>query len=68
MSKPEILLTLPIYEPVLADLEREFTVHKLWLAGDADAFVRTVGGGVRALVTTGIKGARRELIDGLPKL
>ena len=68
MAKPEILLRVPIYPPVLADLEREFTVHKVWTASDAAKFVSDVGASVRAVVTTGINGCKRELIDALPAL
>ena len=68
MTKPEILLTLPIYPPVVAELEREFTVHRLWTASDAQKFVKDVGGGVRAVVTSGIRGCSREMIEALPAL
>jgi lactate dehydrogenase-like 2-hydroxyacid dehydrogenase len=68
MTKPEILLTLPIYPPVVADLEREFTVHRLWTAEDGQKFVKDVGTGVRAVVTSGIRGCSREMIEALPAL
>jgi lactate dehydrogenase-like 2-hydroxyacid dehydrogenase len=68
MTKPEILLTLPIYPPVVAELEREFTVHRLWTADDAQKFVKDAGAGVRAVVTSGIRGCSRELIEALPAL
>jgi lactate dehydrogenase-like 2-hydroxyacid dehydrogenase len=66
--KPEILLTVPIYAPVLAQLEREYTVHRLWQAADAEAFLRERGSGVRAVVTTGFAGFRGGHIDALPGL
>jgi hydroxypyruvate reductase 2 len=66
--KPEILLTAPIFAPVLADLEREFTVHKLWQAPDPNAFLENVCREVRAAVTTGLVGFRKSYIDQLPKL
>src|SRR5688572_3499278 len=68
MTKPEILLTLPIYPPVVADLEREFTVHRLWAADDTQKFVKDVSARVRAVVTSGIRGCSRELIGALPTL
>ncbi len=68
MRTTEILLTVPIYAPVLAELEREFSVHKLWTANDASKFVQAVGVNVRAVVTTGLLGCRREMIDKLPAL
>ena len=66
--KPEILLTIPLYPPVLAQLEAEFTVHKLWTAPDRDAFIEEVGEGVRAVVTTGLLGCPRSFLERMPKL
>lgn len=66
--KPEILVITPIYAPTLADLEREFTVHKLWTARDPDEFVKEVSGRVRGAVTTGLAGFSRSHLEVLPKL
>ncbi len=68
MTKPEILVIRPIYAPALAELEREFTVHKLWTARDPDAFMKEVSAGVRGVVTTGLLGFSRSQIEMLPKL
>ena len=66
--KPEILLTVPIYAPVLAQLEQEFTVHKLWQASDPKKFVATIADGVRAAVTTGLLGFSAVDMERLPNL
>lgn len=66
--KPEILVITPLYAPTLARLERDYTVHKLWTAGDPDAYARDVGARVRAMVTTGFHGFRRADLDPLPHL
>jgi lactate dehydrogenase-like 2-hydroxyacid dehydrogenase len=66
--KPEILILTPIYAPALAELEREFTLHKLWNAQDPDAFIKELGGRVRGMVTTGLLGFGRRHLDALPKL
>ena len=66
--KPEVLVLVPIYAPTLAELEREFSVHKLWAARDPDALVRKLSGNVRAVVTSGSSGIAAELIEALPKL
>jgi len=68
MARPEIILMLPIYAPVLAELEGEFTVHRLWTASDSDAFMQEVSGRVRGAVTTGLLGFSRSRFDALPKL
>ncbi len=59
---------LPIYAPVVAELERELTVHKLWAASDPDAFMREISGRVRGAVTSGSVGFSRSRFEALPKL
>jgi D-3-phosphoglycerate dehydrogenase len=66
--KPEVLLTMPIYEPVVAQLEREFALHKLWTAGNGERFVRESCENVRAIVTGGATGLPPGFIEGFPKL
>jgi hydroxypyruvate reductase len=68
MSKPEILLTMPIYPPVVAALEHVYTVHKLWTASDAAAYMAEACRNVRALVTVGAVGVRPGVIEALPRL
>ena len=68
MTKPDLLLTRAIYAPAQAALDAEYAVHRLWTAPDADAFLREVGPRVRALVTPGIAGFTRALLDALPAL
>ena len=46
--KPQVLVLVPIYAPTLAELEHEFTVHRLWEARDANALLKEVSGNVRA--------------------
>jgi D-3-phosphoglycerate dehydrogenase len=66
--KPEIVLTAPIYAPVFAQLEQQFTVHRLWQAADPERFLADVCGSARAVVTTGLIGFRAPQIAALPKL
>ena len=66
--KPEILVIKQIYAPALAELEREYTLHKLWTARDPDAFTKEVSGRVRGVVTTGLAGLSRSHIEAFPKL
>lgn len=68
MTNPEILVVAPIYAPALAELEREFTVHKLWTAHDRDAFVKAISERVRGAVTTGAIGFTHSQFEALPKL
>lgn len=67
-AKPDILVTVPLYAPALAALEREFTVRRLWEAPDADAFLAHHAGRLRGAVTTGLDGFSRRRIEALPRL
>jgi lactate dehydrogenase-like 2-hydroxyacid dehydrogenase len=66
--KPDLLVVTPIYPPTLAELEREYTVHKLWLADDPDALLAEVSGRVRGVVTVGSIGLAPGRIESLPML
>jgi len=66
--KPEILVLVPMYAPTLAELEREYTVHKLWTATDPAALMKEVANRVTAAATTGLAGFTRRHLDALPKL
>ena len=66
--KPELLLVRPIYEPAMAELERDFTMHKPWTAPEPDAYIRQACGNVRAAVTTTTAGFSRGEFEALPRL
>jgi lactate dehydrogenase-like 2-hydroxyacid dehydrogenase len=66
--KPEILALAPLYAPTLAELEREYTVHKLWAAPDPDVLMKQVAGNVRVAVTTGLVAFTRRHVEALPRL
>jgi lactate dehydrogenase-like 2-hydroxyacid dehydrogenase len=66
--KPEILVLVPIYAPTLAELEREYSVHRLWTAREPDALVKDVAGRVRGVVTSGSSGISSGLVESLPRL
>lgn len=68
MNKPEILVTRQIYGPALAELERDYVLHRLWSAPDREAFIREVGPRVRAVVTSVTDGVSARDIDAMPKL
>jgi len=66
--KPELLLVRPIYAPAMAELERDFTLHKPWAAPEPGAYIGQACGNVRAAVTTTTIGFDRGDFDALPKL
>ena len=63
-----MLLMRAIYAPTIAELEREFTVHKLWTVAEPDAYIKRACANVRAAVTTPPAGFSRRDFDALPKL
>jgi hydroxypyruvate reductase len=66
--QPEILLIEPMMPPIESSLDAAYRVHRLYYAEDRDAFVVRVAPSVRAIVTGGATGVRRELVDALPAL
>lgn len=68
MDKPEILMTGPYPEWDQVELDKHYTVHKLFEAADRDAFLDKHGANIRAIATRGELGASAGLIGKLPKL
>lgn len=66
--KPEVLLMTPIFQPVMEELERAFTLRKLWTAEDPSKYVKESCGEVKAIVTVGARGLPPGFIDAFPKL
>ena len=58
----------PVYAPLLEALERDYIVHRLWGATDAQALLREIAPTVRALVTTGLDQVTRANMEVLPAL
>ena len=66
--KHDIVLTARVLPRTQEILEKEFQVHKLYEAGDRDAFLKSVAPRVRALASFGPAGANAALMDALPRL
>jgi hydroxypyruvate reductase len=66
--KPEILMVGPMMPQLMAALERDYIVHRLWEAPERDAFLEKIGSNVKAIATNGALGASGSLIDALPNL
>ena len=65
--KPEIVVVRAYMSDIMAELEQEFVVHKLWQAEDRAAFLEQARA-ARAIATMGDAGADAAMIDALPKL
>jgi lactate dehydrogenase-like 2-hydroxyacid dehydrogenase len=65
--KQDVVIVTPIYAPSLAELDRLFTLHRLWEAKDRAAFYAPLAGKVRAIVSSGHAGADAAMMDALPK-
>ena len=68
MSKPEVLEIIDVHPGTTAELEESYTVHKLWLADDAEAFLARVGPNIRGIATNGIAGTKGVPLSTMPKL
>jgi lactate dehydrogenase-like 2-hydroxyacid dehydrogenase len=66
--KPDILLLQAMPEPVEAALDAAYAVHRLHKAADPRQLLREVGPAIRGVVTGGVKGASRNLMEALPRL
>lgn len=68
MSKPTVLMIGAYPQWDMEPMERDYDVHKLWLAADKEAFLDMTAPHARAIATRGELGASAALIDKCPKL
>ena len=66
--KPDVLVIFPNRPKAMAELDAAYALHHYWKAEDPDKLVAEVGPRIRAVVSTGERGASAELIDRLPAL
>jgi len=64
---PEIVVVRSYMPEIMAQLEQEFVLHKLWQADDRKSFLEGARA-ARAIATMGDAGADAAMIDALPKL
>lgn len=65
-ERPDILMLRPMMPMVIEQLEKAFTLHKLWEAKDREAFLAPVAPKVRAVAANTVIDA--NLMSRLPKL
>lgn len=65
--KPEIVVLRPYVPAVMAALEEEFLLHRMWQAKDSAALLAEARA-ARGIATMGDVGADAALMDALPKL
>jgi lactate dehydrogenase-like 2-hydroxyacid dehydrogenase len=68
MTKIDILMAGPQVPALAEAVEREYTVHKLWLAPDREAFLAERAATIRGIVTNAPVGASAALMAALPAL
>ncbi len=69
MSRPIVLMPAPMPEGVIAALDAQVTLHRLWEQDDPEAFVATVGPSVRALAANTLAGRiDAAFLDRFPAL
>ena len=62
--KPNVLLVGQMMPHIMAALDAAYNVHRLYEAGDTDAFLGEVGGSIRGIATPGH--ADRSLMEACP--
>lgn len=67
-TKPDVLVVAPVFGPTLAQLEAQYTAHKLWQAPDPKALIAEVAPRIEAAVTTGGRGMDAAMMAALPWL
>jgi lactate dehydrogenase-like 2-hydroxyacid dehydrogenase len=67
-QKIDVLMAGPQAPVLMAAVERDYNVHKLWLAADRDAYLSKHADIIRGIVTNAPVGADARLIDALPRL
>jgi len=68
MSKPDILLMAPFYQPKLDELEARYRCHRHWTSDDRDALMAALADRCEIVVTSGGRGITAEEMDRLPRL
>lgn len=67
-EKPAVLVVWPNRPKAMAELDAAYKLVHLWQASNPEALLEEEGPEVRAIVTTGERGASAELINRLPRL
>lgn len=68
MVKPSVLMIGPYPEWDMEDLHEKYHVLKLWEQDNKESFISEHAASIRAIATRGELGAKRELMEKLPKL
>lgn len=68
MSKPEILLMAPMYQPKLDEIEAAYSCHRYWSSEDRGALIASLADRCEIVVTTGGRGMSAAEMDMLPRL
>ncbi|MGA0393131.1 MAG: 2-hydroxyacid dehydrogenase [Rhodospirillales bacterium] len=66
--KPDVLIAVKLPPETIELLEENFTCHKLFESDDRDAFLKDIGETPTAMVTNGLNGYKRDLVEALPNL
>ena len=68
MSKPNVLVMAPMYEPKLDALEAAYTCHRYWTSGDPAGLLARLAPECEIVVTSGGRGMSADEMKRLPRL
>src|SRR3712207_2797349 len=66
--KPDVLVNGKLMPHVMAELERRYTLHKIYKAADRATFLAAAGPRIRAIATSNFYGVGADLMDACPNL
>jgi hydroxypyruvate reductase 2 len=66
--RPDVLVNGQLPPHVMAVLEGDYTLHKIYEAADPGAFLQAHGAQIRGIATSNFYGVRAQLIDACPNL
>lgn len=67
-KRPQLLMIGPLLPSLVERIAEQYDIHRYWELADADAWVRENGGRIDGIATSGVFGAKAELIEALPNL
>lgn len=64
----QLLMIGPLLTALVARIEQTYRVHRFWEVDDPSAWLQANAGSIDAIATSGVFGAKAELIEALPNL
>jgi len=67
-TRPQLLMIGPLSPSLTERIAEQYDIHRYWELADADAWLGEHAGRIDGIATSGVFGAKAELIEALPNL